>query len=75
MDRTVRIRELNDALRKTFVGGKVMLTQGVDELTASDKLGLLAKMRNFDDFDRDNDPYSEHDYVSIEHGGERTRIV
>ena len=71
MDRTARIRELNDALRKTFVGGKVMLTQGVDGLTAGDKLGLLAKVRNFEDFDRDNDPHSEHDFVSIEHDGVR----
>ena len=71
MDRTARIRELNDALRKTFVGGKVMLTQGVDGLNAGDKLGLLAKVRSFQNFDRDNDPHSEHDFVSIEHDGVR----
>ena len=40
-------------------------------LTASDKLGLLAKVRNFEAFDRDNDPHSEHDFVSIEHDGVR----
>ena len=71
MDSTARIRDLNDTFRKTFVGGKVMLTQGVDGLTAADKLVLLAKVRNFEDFHRDNDPHSEHDFVSIEHDGVR----
>jgi hypothetical protein len=43
MDKTARIRELNDALRQSFVGGKVMLTQGVNGLSDSDKMSLLAK--------------------------------
>lgn len=69
MDRTARIRELNDAFRKSFVGGKVMLTQGVDALADSDKMAVLAKVRGFDDFNPDNDPHREHDFVSVEHDG------
>ena len=42
MDRTARIRELNDAFRKSFVGGKVMLTQTVDGLNEIEKATLLA---------------------------------
>lgn len=68
MDKTTRIRELNDAFRKSFVGGKVFLTQGVDGLSDGDKMALLAKVRAFEDFHRDNDPHHEHDFVSIEHG-------
>jgi hypothetical protein len=30
MDRTTRIRELNDAFRKSFIWGKVVVTEGVD---------------------------------------------
>ena len=56
MDRTARIRELNDAFRKSFVGGKVMLTQAVDGLNETEKATLLAKIRAFADFNGDNDP-------------------
>jgi hypothetical protein len=69
MDRTTRIRELNDAFRRSFVGGKVMLTQGVDDLAEQDKMALLAKVRAFVDFDGDNDPHREHDFVRVEHDG------
>ena len=31
-DRAARIRELNDAFRKTFTGGKVVMTASVAEL-------------------------------------------
>ena len=46
-----------------------MLTQGVDGLSEREKTGLLAKVRTFDDFHRDNDPHGEHDFVSVEHDG------
>ena len=69
MDKAARIRELNDAFRKTFVGGKVLLTQGVNGLSDDDKRALLAKVRAFDDFHRDNDPHGEHDFVNVEHDG------
>jgi hypothetical protein len=67
---TVRIRELNDALRKTFIGGRVLLTSGVDALPDTDKVALLEKVRAFDDFNGDNDPHGEHDFVDIEHLGD-----
>ena len=31
-EKTARIRDLNDAFRKSFSGGKVLLTPGVNEL-------------------------------------------
>ena len=33
-NKTSRIRALNDNLRTTFIGGKIMLTAGVDALPA-----------------------------------------
>ena len=71
MEKTARIRDLNDAFRKSFIGGKVMLTQGVDGLGDCDKIALLAKVRTFDDFNRDNDPHSQHDFGNFELGGHR----
>lgn len=46
-----------------------MLTQGVDTLPDSVKAEVLSKVRSFTDFNPDNDPYGEHDLVSIEHEG------
>ena len=69
MDKTVRIRELNDALRRTFVGGRVMLTAGVDALPDADKAAVLTTIRTFVAFNGDNDPHGEHDFVSFEHAG------
>jgi hypothetical protein len=64
-----RVRQLNDAFRITFAGGTVVLTAGVDELPADIKGAVLSKVRTFDDFDKDNDPHGEHDFVNFEHDG------
>ena len=69
MDNAARIRELNDAFRRTFIGGRAILTAGVDALTAAEKAAVLAKLRTFDAFNGDNDPHGEHDFVSFEHEG------
>ena len=69
MDTAVRIQELNDAFRKSFTGGRVMLTARVDALAEPDKAAVLEKVRTFDAFDADNDPHGEHDFVSVEHDG------
>lgn len=67
----VRIRELNDALRSTFIGGAVLITAGVAALDAARRKELLAAVRSFDAFSQDNDPRGEHDFGAIDVGGER----
>ena len=69
MDKTARVRELNDEFRRTFVGGRVMLTAGVNALSDRDKAAVLAKVRTFDAFNGDNDPHGEHDFVRFDHDG------
>lgn len=71
MNKTARICELNDAFRRTFAGGRVMLTAGVNALPEDEKAAVLAKVRAFDAFSGDNDPHGEHDFVSFEHHGEK----
>ena len=56
--RAAQIAHLNDAFRKSTQ--EVMVTQGVQALP--DVMGLV---RVFDTFTPDNDPYGEHDFVSI----------
>jgi hypothetical protein len=70
-DRTRRIRELNDTFRQTFIGGGVLVTAGVRELPPETNSALLDRVRAFDQFTEDNDPHQEHDFGSIEIGGER----
>jgi hypothetical protein len=63
------IRSLNDAFRRSFSGGRVMLTASVAELPDEEREAILAKVRVFDAFDRDNDPQGEHDFGLFEHLG------
>lgn len=64
--KTDRIRQLNDAFRSTLLGGRVLLTPAVQELSAEAHAGLLEAVRSFSDFSEDNDPHAEHDFGSIE---------
>ena len=64
--KTNRIRELNDAFRRTFSRGKVTMTAGVYALPDMVKAAALQKAAQFDDFNEDNDPYGEHDFGSFE---------
>lgn len=64
----VRIAELNDAARTSFIGCRVVITQGVAGMDDLD--GLYAKVRAFNEFTERNDPYGEHDFGSVEHEGQ-----
>jgi Protein of unknown function (DUF3768) len=63
---TARIRQLNDTLRSTFTGGKVVMTDGVAGLPENEHAQLLERVRSFNEFTNDNDPCGEHDFGSIE---------
>jgi Protein of unknown function (DUF3768) len=62
---TDRVRALNDAFRRTFAGGKVMMTSGVDELPDCVKGEALRQVATFSAFTADNDPHGEHDFGSF----------
>ena len=63
--KTDRIRELNDAFRRSLIGGRVMLTSGVNALADDVKAMVLTAVRTFDAFDEGNDPHREHDFLSV----------
>ena len=69
-NKTSKIRDLNDQFRKTGRGGRIMLTQGIQALGQQVVMEILAKVRAFDTFTKDNDPYGEHDFAKIVHGKE-----
>jgi Protein of unknown function (DUF3768) len=62
---TDRIRELKDAFRSTFRGGRVMMTSGVDELPDCVKADALVQVATFSEFATGNDPHGEHDFGSF----------
>lgn len=65
-DRIARIRDLNDAFRRSFSGGKIMMTCGVADLPAMVKSAALVKVAECSEFSIDDDPHGEHDFGSFE---------
>ena len=63
------IAELNDLLRETFLTGRIVLTNGISLLRRADRQAIITKVRTFDAFSLNNDPYGEHDFGSIDHDG------
>jgi uncharacterized protein DUF3768 len=65
------IRQLNDTLRSTFEGGRVVMTAGVDALPSDVKAMAIRKVATFADFTPDNDPQGEHDFGNFELAGQK----
>jgi hypothetical protein len=68
-ERTARIRELNDELRKTMSGGVVVMTAGVR--ASGFDTEVIEAVRAFEDFTPGNDPYGEHDFGCVWVRGEK----
>lgn len=66
-----KIRNLNDAFRKTGRGGRIMLTQGIQAMGEQAVQEIIAKIAVFDAFTVDNDPWNEHDFGKIVHNGQK----
>ena len=62
--RSKRIAALNDVFRQSFMGGKVFYTAGVQALNIP--AVILDKVQKYADFNKDNDPYGEHDFGRFE---------
>lgn len=60
-----KIRQLNDRFRKSFCGGRIVITPCIQALTDDDRNELLKQVQKFDNFTEDNDPYGEHDFGVI----------
>lgn len=69
--RTAAIRDLNDDFRRTLKGGRVFMTSGVEALGVETVRRLFIRVKNFDAFCPDNDPYGEHEFGAFDHDGEK----
>jgi methyltransferase (TIGR00027 family) len=61
------MRALNDALRQTFTGGRVVVSPGVLSLPPQANAEVLKQVRHFTAFDAENDPY--HDFGRFDLAG------
>jgi hypothetical protein len=70
-EKTARIRELNDQLRRRGIGGRVVITRGIETLGPDGVRHVLTAVARFDDFSEDNDPWHEHDCALLTINGRR----
>ncbi|WP_280171559.1 DUF3768 domain-containing protein [Agrobacterium pusense] len=63
--RTIRIRELNDMFRTTWLTGTVLLTSGIQNLQDITQSRIVEAVQGFDSFTRDNDPHGERDFGAV----------
>ena len=68
---SAKIRALNDQLRTTMTGGKVMLSAGIAAMDLLAQARVLAAVRTFDGFNAENDPWHEHDMGALDVDGNR----
>ena len=61
------VRELNDALRQTFTGGRMLVSPGVLSLPAEANAEVLERVRSFTAFDAEN--AAEHDFGRFDLAG------
>jgi len=65
------ISRLNDLLRTQGIGGRVVATPSIVNLSQNTRASILEAIRIFDTFTEDNDPYGEHDFGSVEVSGDK----
>jgi Protein of unknown function (DUF3768) len=63
------IRRLNDGLRRTAQGGRLVMTAGVAALPEDHVSAILRAVATFDAFNADNDPHGEHDCACLSVAG------
>lgn len=71
MNKTEMIRRLNDEARRSFKNVQVMLTLGIRMKSEKEVAEILERVRTFNDFNKNNGVYSEHDYLSFDYKGEK----
>ena len=60
------IKALNDAFRRTFIGGKVLMSAGMVSFCDDQMMQIVRAVQGYLAFTPDNDPYGEHDFGSME---------
>jgi len=65
----LKIRALNDHVRRSFLFGRVVMTSAVSALPDEAMQALFMEVQTFEEFTPDNDPHGEHDFGAIQFRG------
>jgi len=49
----------------------LVMTRGVASLPPDEVAEIMTKVRDFDEFNEDNDPWKQHDFGSFQHNGHK----
>lgn len=71
IERTARIRALNDQLRRHEIAGDVLLTPAIAAFGKGFTVSALTAVASFSAFEPGNDPYGEHDFGLVIVQGQR----
>lgn len=72
ISRRETIRRLNDQFRRFGIGnGRVTFTLGIHDQGLGFTGDVIDAVRDFEAFDRDNDPHGEHDFGALTVDGQR----
>lgn len=69
--RTQITARLNDDFRQGRSAGRLFVTPGIIRHSRGAPDHILTRVRQFDAFTTDNDPYGEHDFGALDWNGER----
>ncbi len=71
MNNVEEIAKLNDAFRANPSRGGLILTEGIRANTNDDIATIINKVRNFNDFNENNNPYGERDFGAFDFKGKK----
>jgi hypothetical protein len=66
-----RVRLLNDEARRHHPDGMIVFTPGITAMPEKDQAEILERVRNFEKFAPESDPFDEHDFGAFKHEGVR----
>ena len=71
MNNASSIAKLNDAFRANPILGTTILTSGIRNNSSEDIVCIMNEVRNFNDFDEDNNPHGERDFGTFNFKGKK----
>ena len=71
MNNVSEIAKLNDEFGVNPSLGTLILTDGIRSNSREDIASIINKVRNFNDFDEDNNPYGEKDFGAFDFKGKK----
>lgn len=69
MNKAEKIKTLNDRARRAM--SNAFVSNGIKAMGDKEIALIIDKVKNYETFNKGNDPYGEHDFGSFMHNGEK----